>query len=473
MLTLALTFAGPLALLSSLPALAAEAGDETPAVEEPSIEQRVDRLEEGIATLHQEVAALRAMVGELLAQSRQGAGGAAGEGGQATAADAATPPEEAEALRRTTDRIAQEQQQLADQVRSTADRVDLLSAAERRRNNLTVYGTVNAIQEQQPDAGTVFDAEAFELVVSGQPHDRLGFFAEIELERAATVGGERGGEVLLEQAYANYSITQWLNLRGGALLVPFGNVNVDHYAPNRAVISKPLTSYVVAPSDWTDNGFGAYGSAPVGDLGSFDYELYLVSGLDADITALGTRDARQPFGADNNDRPALVGRGAWSLGGWLRAGLSFYTGPYDDAGDLDLTGGALDLYLERGPFVLTGELNRLDAQEALFADDASLRGWYGRLIYRWQPGFLAAGWHGQAFPTARIELVAEYDEARLEGPLDGNWSVQRERRWTGGVNYRPTYNWVLKLDYEDSDARDLALQFGTRRAWLASIGFQF
>ena len=467
-LTITLVASALLGLVAATPVTAAEDGPAPSAP--PSVEARVEHLEQGMEDLHREIAELRALLGELVAQGKQ----APGE--PAAAASDQVPeqtPGAAQALTEATDRIESEQQRLADQVRETAGRVDLLSAAERRRNNLTVYGTVNAIRERSPEPGTLFDAEAFELVVSGQPHDRLGFFAEIELERAATVGGERGGEVLLEQAYANYTLTPWLSLRGGALLVPFGNVNVDHYAPNRAVISKPLTSYVVAPSDWTDNGFGIYGNAPVGDLSSFDYELYLVSGLDADVTALGTRDARQPFGADNNTEPALVGRGAWSLGGWLRAGVSVYTGAYDDAGDLALTGGALDLYMERGPLLLTGEVNRLVAEQARFADDADLRGWYGRLVYRWQPGLLASGWHGQAFPTARIELVAEYDEARLEGPLDGAWSVQREHRWTGGVNYRPTYNWVLKLDYERSDARDLALQFGTRRAWLASIGFQF
>jgi len=446
-----------LMLLASLLLTGGAFAADPPEAPGADVRDRVERLEQGLAALRQEVAELRALVAPLVADG----------------SDAAALPEPAaRALAETTARIEQEQRRLEEEARTTADRVDLLSEAEGQRNHLTVYGTFNTLGETPRGDGPILDAEAFELVVSGQPHERLGFFAEVEFERAASVGGERGGEVLLEQAYANYSVAPWLNLRAGALLVPFGNVNVDHYAPNRAVISKPLTSFVIAPSDWTDNGFGSYGRALVGDLWSFDYELYAISGLDADITALGTRAARQPFGEDNNATPSIVGRAAWNLGGWLETGFSIYDGPYDDGGDLDLTGGAIDLFVERGPLTFTGEVNHLWAEQPA-GPDAELEGWYGRLVYGWRPGFLSRGWHGRVFPTARIELVGQYDWARLDGPLDGVRSIQRERRWTGGINYRPSHHWVFKLDYEDSNTLDRALQLGDLRRWLASVGFQF
>ncbi len=425
----------------------------------PPVEHRLAQLESGLADLRREVGALHQMVERLLSDAQAGEPTGARE--LASAADT---------IESTARGLEAERQELAEAVRSNTATVEALSAADQRRTQVSVYGTFNVVAPEGQNS--VFDAEAFELVFSGQPHDHLGFFAEIEFERAAAVGSSRGGEVLLEQAYATYSFSPAANLRAGVLLMPFGNFNVDHYAPNRDVISKPLVSYVVAPSDWTDNGFGLHGSAIAGNAWSFEYETYLVAGLDADITALGTRAARQSFGTDNNDDKSLVGRFAFNRAGTLELGLSGYTGKYDDADRLDLTGWAVDGSFEHRRLRLTGEYNRFDAEQVT-GPDAVLEGYYGRLVLDITPPWLHRGWHGQAFPTAGLALVAQYDHVRLEGPLDGLRVTNSERRTTLGLNYRPSHYWVLKLNYEDSEATADALQKGDFRGYLASVGFQF
>ncbi len=445
-----------LALVIATPAFLA-AGDGP-----PPVEHRLEQLEDGLDGLRQEVRALRQMVERLLA----GTGGT-----QAVEPGAARELESAAGAVESTARdLEAERQVLAEEVRSNTATVEALSATDRRRTQVSVYGSFNVVDPQGQDS--VFDAEAFELVLSGQPHERLGFFAEIELERAAEVGGSRGGEVLLEQAYATYSFAPAANLRAGVLLMPFGNFSVDHYAPNRDVISKPLVSYVVAPSDWTDNGFGLYGSGIAGGAWSFEYETYMVAGLDADVTALGTRAARQSFGIDNNDDKSLVGRFAFNRAGTLELGLSGYTGKYDDDDRLRLTGWAVDGFVEQRRLRFTGEYNRFDAEQAI-GPEAVLEGYYGRLVLDATPPWLHLGWHGRAFPTARLELVIQFDDVRLEGPLDGLFVTNSERRTTFGLNYRPSHYWVLKLDYEDSEATAAPLQKGDFRGYLASIGFQF
>ncbi len=433
----------------------------------PPVEQRLEQLENGLAGLRQEVRALHQTVERLLAaQAGEPAGaGVAPKGSQAAQLEAAVGAVDA-----TARDLEAERQELADAVRSNIATVEALSAADQRRTQVSVYGSFNVVDARGQDS--VFDAEAFELVFSGQPHERLGFFAEIEFERAAAVGSERGGEVLLEQAYATYSFSPAANLRAGVLLMPFGNFNVDHYAPNRDVISKPLVSYAVAPSDWTDNGFGLHGSALAGDNWSFEYETYLVAGLDADVTALGTRAARQSFGTDNNNNKSVVGRFAFNRAGALELGLSGYSGKYDDADRLRLSGWAVDGFFEHRRLRFTGEYNRLDAEQTTGLD-AILEGYYGRLVLDATPSWLHRGGHGRAFPTARLELVAQYDDVRLEGPLDGLFVTNSERRTTFGVNYRPSHHWVLKLDYEDSEATAAPLQKGDFRGYLGSVGFQF
>ncbi len=435
---------------------------------QPPVEQRLEQLESGLAGLREEIRALHEMVERLLS------------GAPAGADDIARTLESAVGtVESSSDALAAERQELAEAVRSATATVEALSEAERRRTQVSVYGTFNVVDQHGQDS--VFDAEAFELVLSGQPHDRLGFFAEIEFERAATVGGSRGGEVLLEQAYATYTLAPAANLRAGVLLMPFGNFNADHYAPNREVISKPLVSYVVAPSDWTDNGFGLYGSGVAGGAWSFEYETYLVAGLDADITALGSRAARQSFGTDNNDNKSVVGRFAFNRAGTLVLGLSGYAGKYDDADRLRLTGWAADASFEHRRLRFTGEYNRFDAEQGS-GPDAILAGYYGRLVLDVTPSWLhrgspgggqMGGWHGKAFPTSRLALVAQYDHVRLEGPLDGSFLINSERRTTFGFNYRPSHYWVLKLNYEHSEATAAALQKGDFRGYLASVGFQF
>lgn len=426
-----------------------------PASAEEPVTERVDRLEQGLEAVRRDVAELKALIERLVAER---------------GADAGTLGGRIESLAATTQELEAEQAELAATLRGSEASLKALSEADRQRTQLTVYGTFNVIESDSADA--VYDAEAFELVLSGQPHERLGFFAEIEFERAASVGAERGGEILIEQAYATYTLAPWMGLRAGVLLVPFGNVNVDHFAPNRDVISKPLVSYVVAPSDWTDNGFGFNGSVLLGDAWTFAYETYLVAGLDADVTALGTRAARQPFGVDNNHNKAAVGRFALNRGGWLELGVSGYSGKYDDGDRLRLSGWAADVLFEHGRLKLTGEYDRLQARQPE-GPDAVLTGGYARAVVDVTPGWLRRGWHGTLFPGARLALVAQYDRADLEGPLDGGFETNVEERFTLGLNYRPSHHWVLKLQVEDSEATGRPLQRGDFRGFLGSIAFQF
>ena len=440
-------------------AAATAAADGTPA---PPLEERVEQLETGLETLRRDIGELREMLGQLLAREPTQVDATAAS----SAVDQRLQTLEAESLN-----LTQERDTLEAGLRSATERVGVLSATAARQSQVTVYGTFNIFDDSDGDAR--FDGEAFELVLSGQPHERLGFFAEIEYERAAAIGGARGGEVLIEQAHATYSLSTWLKLRAGVLLMPFGNFSIDHYAPARDVVSKPLVSYVVAPSDWTDNGLGILGEGPWGDHWTFDYELYAVAGLDADITALGTRAGRQPFGVDNNNNKALVGRGAWNREGWLELGLSGYHGKYDDQGRHRLTGWAVDGLFERGRLRVTGEFNRFEAERPAPEPTAVLEGWYLRLVLDITPPFFRRGWHGEDFPGARLDAVAQVDHARLNGPLEGATLSNRERRFTLGLNYRPSHNWVLKLGRERSEIEGLPLQFGEQRTWLASVGFLF
>jgi len=71
-----------------------------------------------------------------------------------------------------------------------------------------------------------------ELLISGQIHDRIRFYNEIDL-------GVPTGEASAEQAYVDFLLAKWINLRGGVMLVPFGKFNLDHFDPRRRPYRPP------------------------------------------------------------------------------------------------------------------------------------------------------------------------------------------------------------------------------------------
>jgi hypothetical protein len=367
-------------------------------------------------------------------------------------------------------RLREELRRLAEESKETAAAVDSLARAEERRTTVTVYGNLEATAFSGQHA--LLDGRNFELVLSGHPHKQLSFFAEIEFEQTAGVGGPRGGEIVVEQAFANFNFASLLNLRAGVLLVPFGNVNIDHFAPKREVVTRPLVSYVVAPSDWTDNGLGIYGKKLLGTSWLLSYEVDLVAGLSSEITGQGMRDARQGYGVDNNGNKAVVGRIALNRASRLEIGLSGYTGNYDDLDLKRLNGWAVDALALLGPVKLTGEYNQFVADRAP-ERDTRLRGYYVRAVWDFGRSLLARTPLGRDFDEPRLAVVAQHDQVWLEGPVGTEFQENQERRDTLGINFRPSTQWVLKLTYERNATSGQALVRGDRDGWAGAIGFIF
>jgi hypothetical protein len=383
---------------------------------------------------------------------------------------AAPDQQRIEALEREIALLEEELRRLADEARQTANALAALSQESERIISLTVYGNLDASRYQGDPA--ILDARTFELVLSGHPHKRLSFIAQVEFERAAGVGDDRGGEVVVEQAYVTLGLWPWLDLRAGAFFVPFGFVGVDHFPPKRDVVTRPLTTYVVVPGDWTDNGVGLYGKRLVGENWLLSYEAYLLAGLDSDVSALGLRRARQGYGVDNNGDKALAGRLALNRSTRLQVGLSGYSCEYDDAGEQRLNGWALDAVAQAGPLKLTVER---DSFTAPFSSGprGRWRGHYARLVYDFGRSFLQRTALGRDFEEPRLSLVLQHDRVAIDAPGADGFARNRERRLTAGLNVRPSTQWVLKLGYEWNATTGQPLVNGDKDGWLGSIGFIF
>lgn len=260
---------------------------------------------------------------------------------------------------------------------------------------------------------------------------RLAFNSEVEFEHGGNV--ETGGEVALEQAYAEYSLRPSLGFRAGALLVPFNRLNVLHDGPLRELTDRPLVDQYVVPTTWTEAGVGVGGSTRLSRGVGLNYQAQLINGLRGGATPEeGLREARPEGARDNNVNKALVARlGVTALRG-LEVGFSGYRGKWDDAGRLPLSMVGADLAYRRGPLKILGEWAKVNiARDAAAAQEGTppgMNGFYLEASYRlgaWTP-------------------VLHFSQVNTDTSQPG---FQRSRTVLG-VNRRLTESFLLKLEYQ-------------------------
>jgi hypothetical protein len=199
------------------------------------------------------------------------------------------------------------------------------SKSEEGETRLPVAGYMEAHfnkDEGRPGRG---DFHRFVLLFGHSFSERIKFWSEFELEHALVEGGEEEkGEVALEQAYLDFLIKPWLNLRGGMLLSPVGLINERHEPPSFNGVERPFVETLIIPTTWRELGAGL-----TGDLGhGIRYRGYLMSALDpsrfsADegIRGGATSGFNAPF-----RNPAFAARVEHSGIRRLAIGLSGYTG---------------------------------------------------------------------------------------------------------------------------------------------------
>jgi len=359
---------------------------------------------------------------------------------------------------------------MQDRLDDNSDEMDRISNSQETKPSISLYGTL--VAEKVTDQNSLLDGQSFELVISGQPHKRISYFTELEFERAATVGGARGGEVLVEQAYTDLTITPWLNLRGGILLVPFGNIERDHYAPLRDVISKPYTSFAIAPSDWTDNGIGFNGKFNLSENWIADYQTYVITGLGNGLSTRGLRASRQGFGVDNNNNKAIASKLILHDTSGLSIGLSHYTGAWDDQSNKSITGYNVDFNFQLGWYEMVAEYSNMNIDRQI-GSNANMSGYYLRNLFSLEDLFRGP-WLGEDFPHAKLTLVAQLDAINIENYLSATLPENWEKRITVGVNLDVTHSWRAKLNYEHAWSAHLdQILRGDDDVWSLSLGYLF
>ncbi len=144
----------------------------------------------------------------------------------------------------------------------------LLSSSKR----LTVGG-YGQIDFNQPVGGNKIqngklDVHRLVILLGYRFNEKLSFVSEIEIEHVK--------EVYVEQAFLNYSVNTYLQIRGGLMLVPMGIINEYHEPTTFNGVERPLIDKYISPTTWREIGIGVTGTIP--EL-SVRYQSYLMNGF--------------------------------------------------------------------------------------------------------------------------------------------------------------------------------------------------
>lgn len=366
--------------------------------------------------------------------------------------------------------------------------------------NVTVGGYADIEFENFENTNSTYDQARFIINVGAQPHERLVFYSEYEIEHGGT-NAAGGGEAKVEQAWMDYLINEAINLRGGIILVPFGKFNLLHDSDLQDLTERPLVVRRVIPSTWQEAGAGLYGDLHIGEsfgwetLADFglNYEVYSINGLDEDISDSGFRNAKGTNGGVNdlNNNKAFVGRLGMQLLKELEVGLNGYYGRFGRSGNSTSNGNdtlfgiGSDITFKKGPFELVGDYAYFGLEDGALVDHdnndstaavtgpKNLKGFYIEPRYHFWPRFLDNTFFGRNFDNPTFTLVSRYDWVEIGDDGDAGIGDNREKRYTIGLNYRPIESWVFKTEYQWNVSNNEVLERGDNEGFVASMAIGF
>lgn len=135
------------------------------------------------------------------------------------------------------------------------------------------FGGYGQIDYNQPFGGDKYhngtlDIHRLVLLFGYKFTNKLSFVTEVEIEHVE--------EVYVEQAFLNYAINTYFNVRGGLMLIPMGIINEHHEPTTFNGVERPFIDKYISPTTWRELGLGLTGTVP--EI-SMKYQAYLVNGF--------------------------------------------------------------------------------------------------------------------------------------------------------------------------------------------------
>lgn len=284
---------------------------------------------------------------------------------------------------------------------------------------------------------------------------------------------EKGGEVALEQFHISYLMSRHLSFRFGHMIVPVGLTNTHHEPVNFFGVFRPEGETTILPSTWHETGVALFG-----DLGHFDYELQMVSGLDPqgfrteNWIGKGTQGA---FEISNFTSPAFVARvnynGVKTFQG-LRVGASIYynqtakngSKPYRNNGykfpvtivTADAQYKSRNNNLIARANIVYGNLEDSNALSSINAKSSNASGYpkstvaKSAISYAGEVGYNIGSFFGEKapkiYPFARYEFYSPMYKMEKGSVKVADKRLEKSLI-SAGLNYYALPNLVIKADY--------------------------
>ncbi len=337
--------------------------------------------------------------------------------------------------------------------------------------------------------GLEFDQERFVPFFYSQVTDRLSVAAEVEIEHGGPQGNQGDGAVKIEFATMDYRFEDWLNLRGGIILIPMGRFNLVHDSPLNDLPLRPMVSRLIIPSTFAESGIGIFGTVYPTQLSKLDYEFYVTQGFDGGSSSPSTavppenvtfgeggyRGNRGSFQTDNNENKAIVSRISVSPILGIEVAGSVHHGKWDDEADHYMTIWAVDGLIQRGPFELLGEAawtriggGSSNPDRTAGKPPKKMAGYYVQGNYHFMPDFLKKSAPTYFGDSSTFTAVIRWGE--VDTNTQRRTNVNDLQRFTVGLNFRPVEDSVIKFAYTFNDHKD---DPQSRNGWQFSMATYF
>lgn len=349
---------------------------------------------------------------------------------------------------------------------ATAREPEAGAADESASTSVGGYGEINYVDPEGSPKG-VLDVTRFIVFLEHSFSDDISLFSELEVEHTKVEGDH--GELALEQAYLQYSLSERANIRAGLMVLPTGIINEYHEPPTFNGVQRPHFDHDVIPTTWREIGMGVVGRLP--EVEGLQYRAYITSGLNAEgfSGAEGIREGRLEGAEASMSSLAISGRLEYlhdglRVGGWLYYGGSAFGNDAIGEGLLgapvtmygaDAQANFGDLYL-RGVIAGAGIADAQKINDAYHRDStgayedpvaSAIGGGYFEVAYN-VAKLISPGTSRQLLPFVRFEKYNT--NASMPGSIAAN--KQNDRTYiVAGLTFKPTYNTAFKLDWTAAD----------------------
>jgi hypothetical protein len=250
---------------------------------------------------------------------------------------------------------------------------------------------------------------------------KFGFSIEARTMGVPTSETAQAWAFELDQAWAGFVPSRAISVKAGLYIVPFGAYNQASRPHETLLVGVPLNLEYLYPGTWRDIGV-----VVEGEVGILSYSAYLGNGL-GDIDAIG---GGQQF-RDNNSDKAKGGRVGFALGDYGRAGVSYYTGKYDEQDMRDLTLEGADFTWATGQWEIHGEYTKARIENPEPFQTGKSEGY--------------SIWMAMGFRS--FQPIGSFQKVKVDDPYRGGGLVRDQSRWTMGLRYVLGSTFFIKVEY--------------------------